>query len=155
MMKLNKNIQLSEESTLFEYLEEEKKREFAVRIVQTQIANIRRYYINNLMLSLAVIASVCLLFFVQFKVDNLQDKVDMVQAQIHDYEADLKLLEVEWCYLTRPDRLRFLSSKYLEGNVNIAFNQVRNYQKLEQFYLANLKRKEDERASVSVSLLNN
>jgi len=152
MIKINKNIQLSEESTLFEYLEEKKKQEFAVKIVQTQIANIRRYYLNNLMLSLAVMASVCLLFFVQFQVDNLQDKVDAIQAQIHDDESELKLLNVEWCYLTRPDRLRFLSSKYLQQDVNIAFNQVRNYAKLEQFSLANLKRKEDQRAAVSVSL---
>ena len=151
----NNNIQFSKEATLFEYLEEKNKKEFAVKIVQKQISNIRRYYINNLLLSLAVISSICLLFFVQFKVDNLQDKVDVVQSQIHDYEADLKLLDVEWAYLTRPDRLRFLASKYLQDNGNIAFNQVRNYQKLERFYSANLKRKEDERMSVSLSFLNN
>lgn len=149
-----KNVhQFSSEATLFEYLEEKKKEEFAVKISQKQISNIRKYYINNLLLSFGVIASVCMLFFVQYKVDNLQNKVDVVKTTINEYEADLKLLEVEWAYLTRPDRLRFLSSRYLQDNGNIAFNQVRNYNKLEKFYLANIKRREDQKAAVSVSLL--
>ncbi len=153
MLKLRKNSQFFRETTLFDYLAKKKEEEVAVSTIKKQVANIRRFYIKNLCLTLGIIASICLVFYVQFRTDVLQNKIDMAQFVINEYDDDLKLLSIEWYYLTRPDRLRFLSAQYLGENENIGFYQVKNYQELNQSYLANLKKQKDSEESVDVSYL--
>lgn len=145
-----KNSQFRQ-TTLFDYVAKKQEEETAVKTIKKQVSNIRLYYLKNLFLSLGVILSVCLVFYVQFRTDMLQDRVDLMQSNIESYEEELTLLSVEWNYLTRPERLRFLSKKYIKENKGIAFYQVKNYQKLQEFSLANLRRL--ERRNVNVSLI--
>lgn len=92
------------------------------------------------------------MFYVQYKVDNVQKRIDIVQGQIEDYENEIKLLNIEWVYLTRPSRLRFLSRKYLKKNDNIAFSQITTRDKLRKFYLANLEKYNNENNIVDIGL---
>ena len=134
MTKLDNN------APLFDYLEEVKKEETAIKVAQNKIMSLKKTYIANALLGFFIIFSICFVFYAQFKTDNMQRRLDLSQVKIDEYKNQLKLLNVEWCYLTRPNRLRFLSKKYLKSNKYTAFNQIKNYDKLEKYYLAKVKR---------------
>lgn len=97
-------------------------------------------YLANLFLSFAVLFSIGLMFFVQFKVDHIKSKVEQADSAIALLEDEIRVLKVEWVYLTRPERLRVLSKKYLTDNSHIAANQIKDTAKLEKYYIANLKK---------------
>ena len=107
------------------------------------------YYTSNIIMALLVMMSIYLMFYVQFKVDNLQDKVSEVDNKIIAYEDEIGVLEVEWVYLTRPERLRILSQKYLENNDYIASNQVKDVNKLEKYSLSKLEEYENKQLAMS------
>ena len=134
------SLKTNNDAPLFEYLEEKRSEELAIKFTKNNISNLRKFYTVNILMVLSIILSICLMFYAQYRVDNLQNKVDLVQQEINDYKDEIKLLNVEWVYLTRPQRLRSLAKTYLKNNKNIAFNQVKNYDKLQEFYLANLKK---------------
>lgn len=136
---------------LFEYLERQQNEESLIVEAETQISHIRRFYLNNFLMVFGVIFSVCLMFFVQFTVDDLQEKIDLVQIEIDDYQDEIKMLNVEWYYLTRPDRLRFLSAQYLTDKQNIAFSQVKDFNKLEQYALASLEKYENSKVETALN----
>ena len=77
------------------------------------------------------------MFFVQFKVENLQEKMAKDRQQISDYEDQIRLLEVEWVYLTRPERLRQISAKYLKNNGYALANQIKGEDDIEKIYSTN------------------
>lgn len=140
------------EAPLFKYLEEKQSEEFAIQTAKTNVASLRNFYTTNFILVLTIILSICIMFYVQYKVDNVQKRIDIVQGQIEDYENEIKLLNIEWVYLTRPSRLRFLSRKYLKKNDNIAFSQITTRDKLRKFYLANLEKYNNENNIVDIGL---
>jgi hypothetical protein len=80
------------------------------------------------------------MFFIQFRVDNLQTKVNEATTRILSLDNEIRVLEVEWVYLTRPARLRILSKKYLYNNGYIASNQVKDEIKLQSYYIANIRK---------------
>ena len=139
MSKILKN----NNAPLFEYLEAKQNEEFSINFIKDCSINIRNNYIVNFCVAMAIIFSICLTFYVQFKVDMMQNKVNMAELQIEDYNQDLKLLNVEWIYLTRPERIRKLSNKYLNKNQIIAYYQVKSYEEMQKFYMANLKKYEN------------
>ena len=75
--------------------------------------SLNKIYFCNIMLATSVVASIIMAFTIQFKVENLQDKMVNMQTQIATYKDQISLLEVEWTYLTRPNRLRTLANRYL------------------------------------------
>ncbi len=77
------------------------------------------------------------MFTVQFSVESLQDEMATTESQIISYEDEIKLLEIEWSYLTRPERIRILASKYLKDNSYTVVGQIKDVNKLGQYYLAN------------------
>ena len=99
-----------------------------------------KHYLINFSLVWVVLFSIVLMFFVQFKVDGLQDKVSDVDIKISALDDEIRVLEVEWVYLTRPERLRMLSSKYFQSNGYIASNQVKDAKDLQTYYSANLRK---------------
>ena len=108
------------------------------------------YYVSNITMALLVIMSICLMFYIQFKVDNIQDIVNEVDNKIVAYEDEIGVLEVEWVYLTRPERLRILSQKYLGNNNDyIASNQVKDVAKLEKYSLSKLEEYENKQLAMS------
>lgn len=109
------------------------------------------YYLVNFSLVMVVLFTISSMFFIQFKVDDLQDRVGEVDAQINASNDEIRVLEVEWVYLTRPERLRTLSAKYLQNNSYTNSNQIKDTASLEKYYTANLARQQ----SKSVAMNNN
>ncbi len=99
-----------------------------------------KFYLTNFLLIIAILASIIFMFAVQFKVENLQDKMITTESQIASYEDEIKLLEVEWFYLTRPERIRVLAGKYLKDNSYTIVGQIKDVDKLGEYYLANYQK---------------
>ncbi|MFT6106730.1 MAG: hypothetical protein ACJA0S_000914 [Rickettsiales bacterium] len=102
----------------------------------------KRYLLNG-SLALGVLLSIILMFFIGFKVENLQDQAKRIDTQIFAFEDEIRVLEVEWVYLTRPQRLRELSKRYLKNNTYISANQIKDPEILEKYSIAALKKQED------------
>jgi len=85
------------------------------------------------------------MFFVQFKVENLQEKITQSEEEIAFYQDEIQLLEVEWVYLTRPERLRILASRYLQDNGYALVSQIKDSNQMEKFYLANYQKYEESK----------
>ena len=65
----------------------------------------KTFFISSLLLSIS------LLFIIQFKVDILSSELSRVENEIVSYQEEIKILDIEWVYLTRPERLRILAKK--------------------------------------------
>lgn len=102
--------------------------------------SLNKFYFCNTMLVVSTLASIVLAFTIQFKVENLQDKMVETQAQIAFYKDQISLLEVEWTYQTRPERLRDLSSRYLKDNGYTLASQIKNNDTMEKYYLASYQK---------------
>lgn len=86
--------------------------------------SVSKQFFIGLTLLISTLLSVLMMFYIQFSVENLQDQIIATKNQIFDHEDQLRLLEVEWVYLTRPERLRQLSSNYLKNNGYVLVSQV-------------------------------
>lgn len=82
------------------------------------------------------------MFFVQFKIEALRDEMQKVESEIASFEDEVQLLEVEWVYLTRPERLRILASRYLQNNGYALASQIKDESQMEGFYPVNHHRLE-------------
>lgn len=54
------------------------------------------------------------LYMVKFSVQNLQREVAQMEQQLAAEKESLHLLNAEWAYLNRPERLRTLAEQHLE-----------------------------------------
>ncbi len=102
-----------------------------------------KFYLANSLIFTSVFAAIILTFLVQFKVEALQDEILKTQNQIIASEDEIQLLEVEWVYLTRPERLRQLASRYLQDNGYVLASQITDSSKLEKYYLVSYKKYEN------------
>ncbi len=110
---------------------------------------INGFYLANTTLLAAIFFSIILMFTVQFKVEALQDEIAKTETDIVAYRDKIQLLEVEWVYLTRPERLRTLASHYLQDNGYALASQIKGEDKLEQYYLTNYQKVESEEVAVN------
>ena len=106
--------------------------------------SLNKFYFANLLLVASVIFSIIFTFLVQFRVESLQDDMVKTENEIIFYEDEIQLLEVEWVYLTRPERLRTLASRYLQDNGYALASQIKDEDKLEQYYLVNYQKAEEK-----------
>lgn len=104
--------------------------------------SLNKFYFANCALVASVVLSIFLMFVVQFKVEALQDEIARTENEIVAYEDEIQLLEVEWVYLTRPERLRTLASRYLQNNGYALASQIKDEEKLEKYYFANYQKLE-------------
>jgi len=88
------------------------------------LRSIRNLYLFHFGLFFAVLFSACLAFYMQFKYDSLQEQILLGKNEITEYQDRIRLLEIEWVYLTRPERLRQLTEKFLQDNQYMLASQV-------------------------------
>ena len=100
-------------------------------------SSLNKFYFANFVAVLSIIFSIVFMFFVQFKVEKLQDIIAQNRVNISDYEDQIRLLEVEWVYLTRPERLRQISTRFLKNNGYALASQIKGEEEIERFYNAN------------------
>ncbi len=82
------------------------------------------------------------MFLVQFKVEALQEEISSAESEIALYQDKIQLLEVEWVFLTRPERLRTLATNYLQSNGYALASQIKYIDELEKYYVASYKKTE-------------
>lgn len=104
--------------------------------------SLNKFYFTNCAIAGALVLSIILMFIVQFGVEALQDDMTRTENEISAFEDEIQLLEVEWVYLTRPERLRILASRHLQNNGYALASQIKDEEKLEQYYSANYRRVE-------------
>ena len=112
--------------------------------------SLNKFYATNAMIGVGLIFSIIFMFFVQFKVEALQDDITKIEGEIAAYEDEIQLLEVEWVYLTRPERLRDLAARYLQDNSYALASQIKAEDQLAQYHLVNYQKVESEMASNAV-----
>lgn len=54
------------------------------------------------------------LYLVKYQVQDIKNDVDALEASIAKEQEALALLQAEWSFLNRPERLRSLSKQYLK-----------------------------------------
>jgi hypothetical protein len=113
---------------------------------------INKFYLANGAVFAAVVLSVVLMFVVQFKVESLQERVLKTEGEIVAFEDEIQLLEVEWVYLTRPERLRNLASRFLQNNSYALASQIKDSSQLENYYLVNYKKAEAQNFDQQLAL---
>lgn len=101
------------------------------------------YFLNSLVIGLLLI-SIFTLYFVQYQVENLQDDIAKTKNEISSLEDEIRLLEVEWVYLTRPERLRTLVAKYLKNNGYALASQIKSVEELEKFLPASYQQEANQ-----------
>ena len=72
---------------------------------------------KNFVLTLwIVVGAACaiVLFQVKHEVTDLEDQLASVERQIKTDKQSIRILQAEWSYLNRPERLARLSSQYLD-----------------------------------------
>lgn len=56
------------------------------------------------------------LYTVKYRVQAIKSEVATAETQLREEKKNLHVLNAEWTYLNRPERLRQLSEKYLTTN---------------------------------------
>lgn len=102
--------------------------------------SINKFYLFNTAVVSTFVVVVVMNFVVQFKVESLQQEVKSFELKISDYKKQIKYLEIEWAYLTRPSRLRDLSQAYLKGNRYTLASQIKSDTEMKQLFAANYER---------------
>ena len=112
---------------------------------------IYRLHLFHFGLVFTLLFSVCLAFYMQFKFDFLQEQILSSKNQIVEYQDQIRLLEVEWVYLTRPERLRTLSERYLQNNGYISSIQIKDTTRLERYYVASLEKQLKKKQNLAMN----
>jgi hypothetical protein len=100
-------------------------------------------FIKNNILKIIItklfLLSIATLFIIQFQVAELKNELITIETDIASYEDDIKILDIEWVYLTRPQRLRLLASQHLQGSNYIKLSQMKEESQLTNYYITKYK----------------
>jgi len=69
-----------------------------------------------LLVFVLVVALSCI-FYVEGTVDTIREDITAMQQQINAEKAQIKILQAEWSYLNRPERIADMAQKYLQLDV--------------------------------------
>lgn len=107
--------------------------------------NLIKKNIIKIVLTKLFVLSIVTLFTIQFKVSELNQELDRVESEIISYQEEIKILDIEWVYLTRPERLRILAKKYLKNNNYLEVSQIKSISELEPYFLANYEKAKQQK----------
>ena len=89
-----------------------------------------RFAFISIWLSLAI-GAIAAMFHINFEVEKLELRLHQVNRQIAREEEAAHVLEAEWSYLNRPQRLKELSSELLPNLVPMSSSRYMTIARLE------------------------
>lgn len=69
---------------------------------------------NALLWLVLIVASASGLYTVKYRVQAIQTEVTKVTRDLEQERESLRVVEAEWAYLTRPERIQKLATRYLK-----------------------------------------
>src|SRR5210317_789543 len=104
----------------------------------SKLSFLKKYLIRAIF-SGSAFFSILFLFLIQFKVDDLQNDLNQIENEIASYNQEIEILDTEWVYLSRPERLRALASEYLQNDDYLKVSQIKDDQSFRSYNMAKFK----------------
>lgn len=70
--------------------------------------------LSSMMWVVAMVCAASLLYSVKYRVQSMDEQIASIRAQIAEERAAIHVLNAEWAYLSRPERIRRLAEKHLQ-----------------------------------------
>lgn len=70
--------------------------------------------LSSMMWVVAMVCAASLLYSVKYRVQSMDEQIASIRAQIAEERAAIHVLNAEWAYLSRPERIRQLAEKHLQ-----------------------------------------
>ena len=74
-----------------------------------------RLRISTVLFVMLLVCGAFGLYMVKYKVQDLKKEVQITEKSLMEEKQNLHVAKAEWAFLTRPDRIRRLSVKYLSA----------------------------------------
>jgi hypothetical protein len=72
------------------------------------------FRLSNLLWMLFLVIGAFGLYMVKYKVQAVKTQVIATERQLNNETRNLQVLQAEWTFLNRPERLKLLAEKYLD-----------------------------------------
>lgn len=69
--------------------------------------------LSSMMWVVAVVCAASLLYSVKYRVQTMDSQIASIRQQIAEERAAIHVLNAEWAFLSRPERVRQLAEKHL------------------------------------------
>lgn len=70
--------------------------------------------LSSMIWVVVVVCAAGLLYSVKYRVQAMDEQIAGIRSQISDERAAIHVLNAEWAFLTRPERIRLLAEKHLK-----------------------------------------
>lgn len=70
--------------------------------------------LSSILWIVLLVAGAVGLYMVKYKVQSVKAEVALAEKQLSEEKRNIHVLNAEWTYLTRPERIKVLSAKYLD-----------------------------------------
>lgn len=70
--------------------------------------------LSSMIWVVAVVCAASLLYSVKYRVQSMDEEIASIRAQIAEEKQAIHVLNAEWAFLTRPERIRVLAEKHLD-----------------------------------------
>lgn len=70
--------------------------------------------LSSMIWVVAVVCAASLLYSVKYRVQSMDEEIASIRAQIAHEKQAIHVLNAEWAFLTRPERIRVLAEKHLD-----------------------------------------
>lgn len=70
--------------------------------------------LSSMVWVLVVVCAASLLYSVKYRVQAMDKEIAAIRAQIAKERAAIHVLNAEWAFLSRPERIRLLAEKHLQ-----------------------------------------
>ena len=70
--------------------------------------------LSNMIWLVVVVCAASMLYSVKYRVQTMDEEIVAIRAQIAQERAAIHVLNAEWAFLSRPERVRELAEKHLD-----------------------------------------